>query len=467
MSRPGRPRSLTGRLLLGLLVVSAAGLTVSLLSGTVLLRDYLYGRATDQVVGLSRAPGLQPGTIPAGRLCTAPSAPEVLPSEFRLALVDADGVDRCRVPEERPGPPVPAVDDLAVLADDETSAIVDGEGGPWALSVVRVGPPEEGYVVVAISLREADQTVRRLTVTGLVVGGLVLAALALAGRSVIRIGLRPLTEVREAARGIGHGDLSARVPSGDPGTEVAELSTALNGMLTEIEQGFEERRESERRIRQFATDASHELRTPLTSIKGYAQLYAQLRAGERRDDVVRRIDTEADRMTSIVEDLLLLARLDQRPELLLEDVDLVEIAHDVLSAARARHPGRPLALQVGGPVEVTGDRGRLRQVLDNLVTNALVHTPSSVTVRIRAGGAGPDGARIEVVDRGPGMPAEVRAHAFDRFYRADAGRSHGSGGSGLGLAIVQALVLAHGGTVACASSVETGTTVTVTLPAAT
>jgi two-component system, OmpR family, sensor kinase len=474
---PGRgPRSLTARLLLGVTAVSGLGLAVLLLVGALLLRDYLYDRGSEQVAGLVKAPALSESGFPAARLCEAPvstgAAADVLPSDFRLTVVGPDGQVRCRVPARSDGPPVPALATLASWGDE--ARVVDGDGGPWATSVVPVtgGDAAGGYVMVAVSLGEADDTVRRLVLGGLVTGLVVLGALALVGWGVIRVGLRPLTEVREAARGIGRGDLSARVPPGTPGTEVAELATALNTMLEEIEEGFEERAASEGRIRQFAADASHELRTPLTSIKGYAQLYDQLgRPGadpegaedleSRRRDVVRRIDLEADRMTSIVEDLMLLARLDQDPALVREEVDLVEVAHDVLASARARHPDRRLDLRVSGPVVVAGDRGRLLQVLDNLVGNSLVHTPGGVTVSVHETATG---GELVVVDEGPGMPEEVRAHAFDRFYRADAGRSHESGGSGLGLSIVRALVEAHGGTVDCASSPRGGSSFTVRLP---
>ncbi|WP_322919237.1 sensor histidine kinase [Nocardioides renjunii] len=477
---------MAARLLIGVLAVSGLGLALSLVAGTVLLRDYLYGRVAEQVSGLSQAPDVRPGAIAPSRLCEVTDAPAVLPSDFRLTVIEADGSVRCRVPGDQTGPPVPSVDELRDWADDDAAAVVGDDSGSWATSVDAFDQPGrdggEGYVMVAISLRNADLTVHRVAVGGAAIGVVVLAVLALAGRMVIRIGLRPLTGVREAAREIRHGDLSARVPPGKPGTEVADLSTALNSMLEEIQRGFEKRRESEQRIRQFATDASHELRTPLTSIKGYAQLYAQMAARntgsdagtsiarearndveQRRAEVVSRIDSEADRMSGIVEDLLLLARLDQQPELVKERVDLVEIAHDVLTAARAGHPERRLDLKVEGPVEVEGDPGRLQQVVANLVTNAIAHTPSAIVVAA----ATTDGvAVLEVRDDGPGMPAEVQHRIFDRFYRADVGRSRRSGGSGLGLSIVRALVEAHGGSLECVSSVARGSTFTVTLPRA-
>lgn len=459
-----RARSLTARLLVGVLLMSGLALATSLAAGVALTRDYLYQRAGDQVVALAGAPRLTPRPVGPEDLCDLASDPAPLPSDFRVAVIDTAGSARCAIPAGVPGPATPSMAQLEAWAGSGQPVVVSGgRGGPWSTAVRELPDVPEAsgirYVVVAISLEEADRTARRLALGGAGAALAVLLGLALVGHWVIRVGLRPLTEVREAARGIRHGDLSARVPGGDRGTEVAELATVLNEMLGEIEQGFEERRAAEARIRQFAADASHELRTPLTSIKGYAQLHPKLPPGER-DDLVRRIDSEADRMTAIVEDLLLLVRLDRAPGLTRENVDLVEVAHDVLSAARARYPDRRLDLDVSGPVVVSADRGRVIQVLGNLVTNALVHTPGSVTVRVAEA---PGEVRIEVADEGPGMTEEVREHVFDRFFRADAGRSHETAGSGLGLSIVRALVEAHGGSVVCESSPETGSRFTVTL----
>ncbi len=459
-----RARSLTARLLNGVLLMSGLALATSLAAGVALTRDYLYDRAGDQVVSLAGAPRLTPRAVGPADLCDLTSDPGLLPSDFRVMVIDTTGSVRCAIPAGVSGPPTPSAAELAARAGSDKPFVLAGDdGGPWSTAVLELPdvPDANGirYVVVGISLEEADRTARRLALGGAGAALGVLLVLAVAGHWVIRVGLRPLTEVREAARGIRYGDLSARVPAGDPGTEVAELAAVLNDMLGEIEQGFEARRAAEGRIRQFAADASHELRTPLTSIKGYAQLHAQVAAGER-DEVVRRIDIEADRMAAIVEDLLLLVRLDRDPVLTRESVDLVEVAHDVLHAARARHPDRRLELEVSGPVVVPADRSRIVKVLGSLVANALVHTPGSVTVRVEEA---PGEVRIDVTDQGPGMTDEVREHVFDRFFRADAGRSHETSGSGLGLSIVRALVEAHGGSVVCESSPETGSRFTVKL----
>jgi two-component system OmpR family sensor kinase len=256
------------------------------------------------------------------------------------------------------------------------------------------------------------------------------------------------------------------VPDVVPGTEAGELGAALNTMLGRIEGAFAEQARVEARLRQFVADASHELRTPVTTIRGYAELH---RAGGLEDpaelaSAMQRTEQEAVRMGALVEDLLLLARLDQGRPLRRDPVALDALVRDAVADARAVAPDR--AIRAGGePVVVVGDGDRLRQVVANLVGNALVHTPPTAAVEVRA--AREDGrAVLEVRDDGPGMSEEAAARAFERFYRADASRSRHRGGAGLGLAIVRATVDAHGGTVSLRSSPDRGTTVRVELPLA-
>jgi two-component system OmpR family sensor kinase len=273
------------------------------------------------------------------------------------------------------------------------------------------------------------------------------------------------------ATAIAAGDLSARVPDERAGTEAGELGVALNRMLGSIEAAFDERERSQDRLRRFVADASHELRTPVTTIRGYAELY---RAGalEDRDELgeaMRRTEQEAIRMGSLVEDLLQLARLDQGRPLERAPVDLGVLVDDAARDARAVSPGRAVAVvrPDGRPLVVLGDEARLRQVVANLVGNALVHTPEEASIELRAGPADGGGAWLEVADRGPGMPPEVADRAFERFYRADPSRSRHKGGSGLGLSIVEATVAAHGGRVSLTSEVGAGTTVRIELPSGT
>jgi two-component system OmpR family sensor kinase len=276
------------------------------------------------------------------------------------------------------------------------------------------------------------------------------------------------------------------VPEGDERTEVGRLTTALNGMLSRIEQSFraqqaseEQARASEGRMRRFVADASHELRTPLTSIRGFAELYRQGAVSNPEDTrrLMERIESEGARMGLLVEDLLQLARLDQQRPLTITPVDLAEVAGDAVHDARALQPDRPLSLHLDEALSevpvVLGDEARLRQVVGNLVTNALVHTPPTAAVTVRlsdeppAGDGGADDGGVvvlQVADEGPGMAPEDAARVFERFYRVDASRSRAEGGTGLGLAIVSALVAAHGGTIHLDTAAGRGATFTVRLP---
>jgi two-component system OmpR family sensor kinase len=269
----------------------------------------------------------------------------------------------------------------------------------------------------------------------------------------------------KTAGAIAAGDLSERVPAEPQGTEAAELGDALNRMLTTIEGAFAERAASEARLRRFVADASHELRTPVTTIRGYAELYRHggLSRPDDLDQAMRRTEQESVRMASLVDDLLLLARLDEGRPLDRETVDLGVLGIDAAADARAVAPDRTVTADVAEGVTVEGDEDRLRQVVGNLVGNALVHTPAGtpVSVTVRDG----DGrAVVEVRDDGPGMPPDVAERAFERFSRADASRSRHAGGSGLGLAIVRAIIEAHQGEVTLESTPGSGTTVRVVLP---
>jgi two-component system, OmpR family, sensor kinase len=352
-----------------------------------------------------------------------------------------------------------------------------GVGPHWRV-VVSPGVTRNGTPVVvyhAISLGAVDATVHRLVRIELLVGLVVLLLLGLVGYVVVRSSLRPLVEVERTAEAIADGDLTRRVPDRDPRTEVGRLSRSLNGMLAQIETAFRAReaseaaaKASEDRMRRFVADASHELRTPLTSIRGFAELYRQ-GAAPAPDDVarvMRRVEDEAARMGLLVDDLLLLARLDQQRPLERKPVDLLAIATDAVHDAGAVAPGRPVALQVledsVAPL-VLGDEARLRQVTGNLVSNALTHTPPGTPVTVTVGSS--DGqAVLAVTDAGPGLSEQEAARVFERFYRADPSRTRSGGGTGLGLSIVAALVAAHGGTVDVETEPGRGSTFRVRLP---
>ena len=319
-----------------------------------------------------------------------------------------------------------------------------------------------GMLVLAASLHDVDATLHRLLMIELLVTAAVLLALAAGGFWVVRLGLRPLREMERTAGAIAAGDLSQRVERADERTEVGRLGLALNTMLSQIESAFKEREASERKLRRFVADASHELRTPLAAVRAYAELFG--RGAQRRPDDLERamtgITRESERMSLLVQDLLLLARLDEGRPLLREPVRLDDIVGEAVDTARTVEPDRPIDLD-SEPTVVLGDRDRLRQIVDNLLTNARAHTPRRAPVHVTVGRENGT-AVIDVHDSGPGLADEDLARVFQRFYRADKSRARASGGVGLGLSIVAAVAEAHGGSVAAYSG--DGATFRITLP---
>jgi two-component system OmpR family sensor kinase len=321
-------------------------------------------------------------------------------------------------------------------------------------------------VVVAVPLSEVDQTLSHLRLIEAVVTAAVLAALAALTWWVVRLGLRPLERMAGTANAIAAGDLSRRVESTDARTEVGRLGLALNSMLGQIETAFAEREASEDRLRRFLADASHELRTPLSSIRGYAEL---VRMGATRDpkelgNALQRIEDQATRMGGLVDDLLLLARIDEVRDPVREPVDVAAIAEQACEDARAAAPDREIGFETAGAAVVLGDGDQLRQVAGNLLRNALVHTPAGTPVEVTAEGDG-ETVTLRVRDRGPGLPDGAAEKVFERFWRENGAARQNGGGSGLGLAIVAAVVEAHGGR-ACAGNADDGGAVfTVELPA--
>jgi two-component system OmpR family sensor kinase len=463
-----------------LALVTLALVVISVVS-SVALRSYLTDRVDQQLaetVERSRTRGLpteQPIRIP------------VLPSDFLLlwqlpGLVPVISVDESRY-SRGDLPPLPAslaeAEELA--GGPYTAEAVDGQSR-WRVIVTLF--PDGTSLTVAQEMSDVDSAVSRLVWTEVIVGAGVLLLLAAAGVWAVRTSLRPLWEIEHTAGAIAAGDLTRRVPNPEPGpdpprTEVGRLAHALNAMLAQIEAAFAARAASEERMRRFVADASHELRTPLTTIRGFAELYRQGAASSTEEvaRLVRRIEDEAARMGLLVEDLLLLARLDQERPLELAPVELPVIVSDAVHAARAVASDRPIELEVrseGVPLVVHGDDARLRQVVGNLLSNAVSHTPAgtAVTVRLRAE---PGMAVLEVADQGPGLTPEQAERVFERFYRVDSARSRrrpggtvdATGGTGLGLAIVAALVAAHRGTVEVDSVPGKGATFRVRLPLAT
>jgi two-component system OmpR family sensor kinase len=329
--------------------------------------------------------------------------------------------------------------------------------GTYRLRACEVEP---GVILVsAAPMDDIEDTVSQLITIQVVTFVLALLALVIFGRRMLRRGLKPLSDMAHTAQGISSHDLTesaARLPlradGRDGGQEVEELRTAFNTMLEHIDDSLAVRAEAEQRLRRFVADASHELRTPLMSVRGYADLfqYAAAHSPEERDKHLARLRAEAARMGMLLDDLLLLARLDaaevEQP-LRLEDADLVELVRQAADAFRASRPDHPLTVTAGpDPVRLRLDPLRIRQVLDNLLTNAGVHTPAGTKVSLDVS-VSSGTATVRVGDSGPGIPAIDQARVFDRFYRIDKARSRDRGGSGLGLAVAQSLLRAHGGTV--------------------
>ncbi len=471
--------SLRRRLVVGIVALLAV---LSLVIGAIsvlALRANLLTRLDDQVriIALQAA---RPGQLPAdGSLIPDDEGPDVPGSRFGVLIVQV--VDRVVVRAE-------FVDDdgevtqltttqvatLLSLGETSSPVTVEFDGlGAFRVMIDADGPGDT-IVVAGMSLREVDRTTLALAgIFGLVaLAGLIVAAVA--GTSVVRVALRPLDRVAATARRVaaipldrGEVALADRVPESDtdPRTEVGQVGSALNTLLRHVEDALTARQASETKVRQFVADASHELRTPLASIRGYSEL---TRRGphELPDDIVYalgRIESESVRMTSLVEDLLLLARLDEGRELVMSEVDLGRLVADAVSDAHAASPDHDWNLQVPDePVVVAGDPHRLHQVVANLLANSRVHTPAgtSVTASVTVDG---DDALIEVADDGPGIPDDVLPVLFERFARGDGSRSRHTGSTGLGLAIVAAVVAAHHGEVGVEST-PGDTRLTVRLP---
>lgn len=464
---------LWARLVVGALLLSAVALSATGSVGAGLLRGYLVDQVDRQLRDAAH-------DIPQQALISG----QVRPGPYYMALADGRG----RVQQELVTPfrGAPTFSPSAVTgAPGRPFTVAGHDNGQWRLLVapVRINDSGPYYLLVAGNLNDVDRTVSRLARIDVAVGAIVLAALAVAGYLMVRLSLRPLRGIERTAAAIADGDLSRRVPEEPPGTEVGRLSRSLNGMLTQIEGAFRARersaeaaRDSERRMRRFVADAGHELRTPLTSIRGFAELHRQRAATAtpgQTDELIGRIEDSATAMGLLVEDLLLLARLDQQRPLERAPVNLVELAADVVIDARARAPQREvemaaLGIAEGDPVVVSGDGPRLRQILSNLVNNALTHTPDGAPVTVGVGFAERDGRRqavMQVEDAGPGLEPEQASRVFERFYRADSSRTRAQGGTGLGLSIVASLAAAHGGTAEVETAPGQGATFRVLIPA--
>ena len=329
-------------------------------------------------------------------------------------------------------------------------------------------PSRVGIVIASISLEDVDDSIARLQYLMLLIGVATMILIIVLSRRAITISLKPLAAVGSTAEAIAEGNLSARLPIAKPETEVGRLVGSLNQMLTRIEDSFAVRVKSEERLRRFVADASHELRTPLTAIRGFAELHRQgaVTGEEKTRELIGRIEDESIRMGTLVEDLLLLARLDQSPEIEREPVNLNELIHSASESARASSPEHQISMIL--PDEelfILGDRNRIFQVVANLLENARNHTPAGSSIQVSLTES-EDEIKIEVADNGPGIEKHDLERIFERFYRADSSRTRTrkSEGSGLGLSIVKAVMQAHGGDVTVDSTMGVGSSFTLHFP---
>jgi two-component system OmpR family sensor kinase len=466
--------SLRARLLLGMalvaIVLGAAALAIERST-----QSHLLAQVDDQLRGVGpqlRGLGLPPTGNGNGADQNTPddgtgTRPPRL-SPLYVGRITAKGVQTTLAAPNYSGdtPAIPVIGSGAIrrLRSGDAVSVPSDTDGTRYRAVARAEGIRGGLIVIALPLNDVDDAVHSLEGVEVLAVLAVLAVLGLVTWWVVRIGIRPVRRMTATAGAIAGGDLSQRIPESHPGTEAGDLGVALNSMLGRIEEAFDQRTASEDRLRRFIADASHELRTPVTTIRGYAELYrtGALSEGTELDEAMRRTEQEAIRMGSLVDDLLHLARLDQGRPLERAPVDLAALARDAALDAQAVEPARAITVDAPTPVVVQGDESRLRQVVANLVANALVHAPGA-PIELRATHTATT-AVLEVRDLGPGMAERDAAKAFERFYRADASRQRHSGGSGLGLAIVEATVRAHGGTVSIDTAPDHGTVVRAELP---
>jgi two-component system, OmpR family, sensor kinase len=471
-------QSLRGRLLIGVISLVVIGLLISDIATYAALQTFLVKRIDDQLASVAGSPSgrqllvnvllEQTGRGPGSAIQFPPGtvAEEVSPSG---TVLNGKAFFLGPAPASIP---LPVLTHPLPNAGNDVGASQFTVPGTNGVSQFRIIDwPEDqlqgNFIVLAIPLTEVQSTLSQLLLLEASISLAVVAATAILALLIIRIGLRPLQRMGTVAADIAAGDLTRRVEPATPQTEIGRLGLALNGMLSQIEAAFAERTASNDRLRRVIADASHELRTPLTSIRGYAEMLRRGAAESPRDSEAarRRIEEESIRMTGLVDDLLVLARLDQGRPLDKAAVDLRAIAIDAVADASVVAPQRQISLTANGPVIVTGDDTRLRQVLGNLVRNALVHTPQQSPIEVAV--AADDGVgRVSVADHGPGLAAEDVGRIFEPFYRADPTRSRDRGGAGLGLSIVNAVVTAHGGRVKVTQTDGGGATFEVELPLA-
>ena len=478
--------SLRSRLTIGIVLLSAIGFAASFYGTSAALKGYLISQIDNElssVVGgtamrLDRGAVIQQNTDEfeeneshhrRGVAATTPQPLQRIPTTLSVTLFGSDGSIKGELGGDLTASQI--TDYLGTFTrtraeKTDSQPFTVSAKGPDFRAVAVVLPTTGDTVVVAQSLEAVEKTAHQLMFLFALIGLIVLMLIALAARYVIRIGMRPLEDVEKTAEKIASGDLSARLPDAKPSTEVGRLVTSLNAMLSRIEESFAARTESEGRLRRFVADASHELRTPLTAIRGFAELHRQgaVTGEAETKELVARIERESMRMSALVEDLLVLARMDQGPKMEIKPVNLSELVTDAVESARAAGPGHPITLDAGSEIYALGDNNRIHQVVANLLANARVHTPVGTQIKVSITQSEKEVA-ISVSDNGPGLSDVDREKIFERFYRVDPSRQRtGEEGSGLGLSIVDAVMRSHGGHVSVDSKLGEGTTFTLHFP---
>ena len=477
MKSPFANSSLRNRLTVGVLVLSAIGFIGAGVGAQALLRNYLINQVDDQLLSVvngtadrldqagiarddddddDRGPQAARATTPLNRVPTSISVTVLDPFGNLVGGIGGD-LNSNQVTEYVKGL-LPG----QVAAFGSKPFTIEAPGADFRVATT-VLPSSLGSVIVAQSLSDFDKTTRQIGIVFLIIGGLVLLFIAFASRQVIKLSMKPLEKIEATAEKIAGGDLSARLENFEPDTEVGRLSTSLNQMLSRIEESFVARTESESKLRRFVADASHELRTPLTSIRGFAELHRQgaVPEGEKTKELISRIEKESMRMGSLVEDLLMLARIDQSREIVMADVDLSTLIKEAVTSAQVAGPEHPITSDIAHDVHTQGDSDKIYQVVTNLLANARAHTPIGTAIHVATYSAD-NGTFVTVADKGPGLSAEDQQHIFERFFRVDTSRQRSSSdGSGLGLSIVDEVMKAHGGSVSVSSEPGNGATFTL------
>ena len=484
MNSPFSNWSLLNRLTLGVVLLSAMGFLASDVAAQTLMRSYLTQQMDSEL--LSVAGGSFPRVERAGIAREArenqsdddddededqPNVPlQRVPTSISLTLIGPAGIVLGQI-----GGDLNSTEITSYLQSITPEQVIERANRPFTIEapqsdfrvIAQRLPTGLGIVVVAQSFEDIDRTLLRLQGLFILIGLVMILFIALASRKVITVGLRPLATVEATAERIAEGDLTARLPDVKPNTEVGRLVNTLNMMLGRIEESFSARVDSESKLRRFVADASHELRTPITAIRGFAELHRQgaVTGEEKTKELIGRIENESKRMGSLVEDLLLLARLDQSREMKAEPVNLSKLVLDAVESARAAGPNHIVNFNKSDEeIYALGDNDRIHQVVANLLANARTHTPAGTKIDVSVTQS-EDGVRIRIADNGPGLSDRDQSRIFERFYRADASRVRTDGeGTGLGLSIVDAVMRAHAGQVSVESELGKGAAFTLFFP---